>query len=353
MTFTTTATTAGITTGPQGSPVLSPIPVIDISGFFSGSHDERQAIAKAVGRAYETIGFLVVTGHGVAQSAIDAIYDTTARFFALRLEEKMSSVSPVGERHQGFTPNANPYDETPLGDRPVVREGYHSYRYDTPEEARAHGYPEGVLRSMPANLWPAQPADFEPTWKAYFGLMEDLANKMLGLFSVALDLPEDWFAGKVDQHLSSMAANCYPEQRVAPAPGQIRVRAHVDFSTLTILYQDDAPGGLQAHQRGVGWVDVPYVPGSFVINLGDLMARWTNDRWVATPHRVVNPPPELALTRRISLPFFHLPNDDAVIEPIPTCVTEEWPARFVPVVAGEWTKSRREYGSANVGRIPV
>jgi len=209
------------------------------------------------------------------------------------------------------------------------------------------------MDSMPTNLWPAQPADFEATWKRYFGLMEDLSGRMLRLFAVALDLPEDFFADKVDQHLSSMAANCYPEQPVPPASGQLRVRAHVDFSTLTILYQDDAPGGLQAHQRGVGWVDVPYVPGSFVINLGDLMARWTNDRWVATPHRVVNPPPELAMTRRISLPFFHLPNHDAVIEPIATCVTEAWPARFVPVVAGEWTKSRREYASANVGRIPA
>jgi isopenicillin N synthase-like dioxygenase len=87
------------------------------------------------------------------------------------------------------------------------------------------------------------------------------------------------------------------------------------------------------------------------VNLGDLMARWTNDCWVATPHRVVNPPAELAMTRRFSLPFFHLPNHDAVIEPVPTCVSEETPAKFIPVLAGEWTEARRDDRSANFGRI--
>jgi isopenicillin N synthase-like dioxygenase len=183
--------------------------------------------------------------------------------------------------------------------------------------------------------------------------MEALAGRMLHIFAVALGLPEDWFDDKVDRHLGTLAANHYPEQPTAPAPGQLRVRAHVDFSTLTILYQDDAPGGLQIHQRGVGWIDVPAVPGSFVVNLGDLMGRWTNDHWVATPHRVVNPPADQAMTRRFSLPFFHLPNHDAVIEVIPTCVSEDRPARFAPVLAGEWTEARREGRSANFARIAV
>jgi isopenicillin N synthase-like dioxygenase len=330
---------------------VSPVPVIDISPFFQGSPAERQQVADAVGRACESIGFLVVTGHGVPEAAIDAIYRSSKEFFALPAVAKQAVISPVGDRHQGYAPNANPYDDTPAGDRPVVREQYHSYRYDTPEEAIADGYPEGVRSSLLANLWPEEPASFVADWQRYFALMEEMAGRMLHIFAVALGLPEDWFDDKVDQHLGSMAANCYPEQPVAPAPGQNRVRAHVDFSTLTVLFQDDAPGGLEVYQRGVGWVPVPPVPGSYVVNLGDLMARWTNDHWVATPHRVVNPPAELAMTRRISLPFFHLPNHDAVIEPVPTCVTEETPAKFIPVLAGEWTEARRQDRSANFGRI--
>jgi isopenicillin N synthase-like dioxygenase len=330
---------------------VSPIPVIDISPFFTGTPDERQRVATEVAAACTSIGFLVVTGHGVAQEAIDAIYDTSREFFSLSSEAKRAVISPVGDRHQGYAPNANPYDQTPLGDGPVMREQYHSYRFDTPDEAIAQGYPEGVRSSLLANLWPSEPAGFVPAWQEYFALMEELAGRMLHIFAVALGLPEDWFDDKIDQHLGSMAANCYPEQLVPPAAGQNRVRAHVDFSTLTILYQDDAPGGLEAYQRGVGWVPVPPVPGSFVVNLGDLMSRWTNDSWVATPHRVVNPPTEFAMTRRFSLPFFHLPNHDAVIEPIATCVSADNPAKFIPVLAGEWIEARRDDRSANFGRI--
>jgi isopenicillin N synthase-like dioxygenase len=327
------------------------VPVIDIAPFFSGSDSERRAVADAVGDACRSIGFLVITGHGVPDEAIEAIYATTSGFFALPTDEKLEAVSPVGDRHQAYAPNANPYDAATFDDRPIMREQYHSYRYDSPEEAISAGYPNGVLSSLLANVWPQSPLEFETIWKQYFTEMEALAARMLGIFAVALGLPENWFDNKIDCHLGTMAANFYPEQPIRPAEGQLRVRPHVDFSTLTILYQDDAPGGLQVHQRGVGWIDVPAVPSSFVVNLGDLMGRWTNDQWVATPHRVVNPPREHALTHRISLPFFHLPNHDAMIEPIPTCVTPEAPAKFVPVLAGEWTEARREGRSANFGRI--
>jgi len=155
----------------------------------------------------------------------------------------------------------------------------------------------------------------------------------------------------VDHHLGAMAANCYLEQPVAPPAGQFRIYPHVDFSTLTILYQDDSPGGLQVHKRGAGWVDVPAIPGTYVVNLGDLMGRWTNDKWVATPHRVVNPPRDQAMTRRISLPFFHNPNHDALIESISSCVTADRPAKYLPIEAGEWTAARRAGLSANHARI--
>lgn len=328
----------------------SPIPVIDIAAFFTGTPEERRAVAEAVDAACSTIGFLVITGHGIPQTSFDAIYDVSRDFFALPLEEKMKVVSTV-DRHEGFTPNADPPQSDAGPARPVLRQQYHSYRYDTVDEAIAAGYPEGVRASLLSNLWPEAPAEFEATWKAYFGLMEELAGRLFHIFAVALGLPETYFDDKVDQHLGTMAANLYPEQPVAPVAGQLRTRAHVDFSTLTILYQDDAPGGLQAYHRGHGWVDVPAIAGSYVVNLGDLMGRWTNDRWVATPHRVVNPPAEHAMTRRISMPFFHLPNHDTVIDVLSTCVSEDRPVRFEPVMAGDWIEARRVGGSANYGRI--
>jgi isopenicillin N synthase-like dioxygenase len=327
------------------------VPIIDIAAFFNGTEEDRRRIAAAVAAACESIGFLVVTGHGVPQDAIDAIYADTVAFFALDAEEKMLVAGPEGDTYTAYSPIGDPYGDKDGTPRPNLREVFHASRFDTPAEAAAFGYPADVVSSMPPNTWPARPSTYEASWKRYFGEIEALADRMLQIFAVSLGLDEDWFADKVDQHLGTMAANCYVEQPVEPEPGQIRIRAHVDFSTLTILYQDDGQGGLQAHRRGTGWVDVPCLPGSYVVNLGDIMGRWTNDQWVATPHRVLNPPREFAMTRRMSLPFFHLPNHDAIIESIPTCVTEDRPAKYLPIEAGEWTAARRAGRSANHARV--
>lgn len=130
--------------------------------------------------------------------------------------------------------------------------------------------------------------------------------------------------------------NCYPPQTSPPLPGQLRRGAHTDFGSLTILYQDAAPGGLQVQTAVGDWRDVPPVGGSFVVNLGDLMAAWTNDRWVSTMHRVVNPSTDVAATRRLSIAFFHQPNFDTIIECIPTCLAPGGRPRYEPVTSGQW-----------------
>jgi isopenicillin N synthase-like dioxygenase len=327
----------------------SSVAVIDLSPFHGADADARTRVAAAVDHACRTSGFLVITGHGVPQAEIDAMYAVTEAFFALDLHEKMAVASPVGEPFEAYCPpGTNLYRGTAP---PNLVEMFHSSRYDTADEAIANGYPPEVRESLPINLWPQRPSEFAAIWQRYFGHMEQLAERLLHIFAVALGLPETWFDDKTDKHLSNLAANCYPAQPTAPRPGQVRNRAHVDFASLTILYQDDAPGGLQIWERGRGWRDMPAIPGSYVVNLGDLMARWTNERWVATPHRVVNPPAEQAMTQRISIPYFHLPNHDARIEAIPTCVTDRTPARYAPVLAGEWTEARRQGLPANHGRL--
>ncbi|MCC6436791.1 MAG: isopenicillin N synthase family oxygenase [Acidimicrobiales bacterium] len=319
------------------------VPVIDLNPYFDGSAAERAAVARRVDETCRRIGFLVVTGHRVPGDAVAAMEETSHAFFALPLEEKMTVAGPPGDTFVAYSPlgDPRPGDDPYAPSRPNLREVFHTSRYDTPAEALAHGYPAEVVGSLPPNLWPARPAGFEAAWKRYFAEMESLASRVLGLFAVALGLPEDHFEPCIDRHLGNLAANCYVEQPEAPEPGRLRIPAHVDFSTMTILHQDGGPGGLQVHQRDVGWVDVPPLAGSYVLNVGDVLARWTNDRWVATPHRVLNPEPRHAATRRLSIPFFHLPNHDAVIEPLPTCVGEDNPARYEPVRAGEWIMTRR------------
>jgi isopenicillin N synthase-like dioxygenase len=151
--------------------------------------------------------------------------------------------------------------------------------------------------------------------------------------------------------MSGIRANHYPEQVDPPAPGQIRAGAHTDYGAVTILLPENVPG-VQVLNRAGAWVDVSAPPSTFVCNIGDLMQHWTNDRWISTMHRVVNPPREAAAgNRRLSIPFFHQPNFDALIECLPTCCGPDNPARYEAVTSGQHrlTKFLRGVGAVAPG----
>jgi isopenicillin N synthase-like dioxygenase len=176
--------------------------------------------------------------------------------------------------------------------------------------------------------------------------MTRLAETLMQVFALALALPLDYFADKIDRPQSFLRIINYPAPRVAPLPGQLRAGAHSDYGTLTILRAENVAGGLQVFSRAGEWLDVAVPPGAFVINIGDMLMRWTNDRWVSTLHRVVNPPDAHAPgSRRQSLVFFHNPNPDAVIECLPTCASASNPSRYPPVLAGTYLadKARSAY----------
>jgi isopenicillin N synthase-like dioxygenase len=195
------------------------------------------------------------------------------------------------------------------------------------------------------NVWPEGIDGFEATMSEYYRRMEALSATLMRVFAVALDLPEDFFAPAIDRHITSFAVNYYPLQKVPPRPGQLRAGAHSDYGSLTVLKTQDVPGGLQVRDISGAWRDVAPVPGAFIINIGDLMAQWTNDRWVSTLHRVVNPPAEVAAdSRRISLVFFHQPNDDAPVACLPSCQSADNPPKYAPTTSGEhlMTKIRKQ-----------
>ena len=139
------------------------------------------------------------------------------------------------------------------------------------------------------------------------------------VFAIALGIDERWFDDKIARSISHIRFNKYMAQKEAPLPGQLRAGAHTDYGTLTILYGEDRPGGLQAFSPDGEWIDVRPPPGAFVVNIGDMMARWTNDRWVSTLHRVVNPPRSEDRAERLSIAFFHQPGHDIEIRCIDTC----------------------------------
>jgi isopenicillin N synthase-like dioxygenase len=319
---------------------LMHVPVIDIAPYWAGDRVAARRVAQRVGEACRDIGFLVIAGHGI-DPALVARVDATARaFFDLPLAEKMRVARPAPDVTRGYIPlegeavAASRGELTP-GD---LNESMMIGPVDVPEGDPYFRAPQAGKHFHP-NLWPERPLDLRPAWTAYFRAMGELAFTVMRIFATALDLREDFFDGKIDRHISRLRARNYPEQLEPPRPGQLRAGAHADYGSLTILKAEANPGGLEVCNQAGEWVEVPIVPGTFVVNIGELMARWTNDRWPATLHRVVNPPRVVALgNRRQSIVFFHNPNYDAEIRCIPSCADPARPARYPVTTSGEHLK---------------
>jgi isopenicillin N synthase-like dioxygenase len=194
------------------------------------------------------------------------------------------------------------------------------------------------LRGLYApDLWPVDQAEFKRAVLAYFDAMVPLANRLLELFAAALGLDEKWFQSRVDAAPDTLRAIQYESQSRGPAPaeGQLGMGPHTDYGVLTILLADPIPG-LQVLGPDGEWHDLIAEDGAFIINVGDLIAQWTNDRWISALHRVLPPPrrPDGPTIRR-AIPFFKEANPDTVIACLPSCCTDERPARYQPVMAGD------------------
>lgn len=314
--------------------MLTTVPVVDLTPFLDGTPGGPAAVARAVNVACTEIGFFTIAGHGVPDRLIARMLDTSRAFFDLPAAEKQAVRRPRPEQSRGYLAVGDEHLSYSRGDATAtdLKEFFAIGPVDGPEEERDR--PE-TYPSFAPNIWPARPVELRTVWTAYYRAMETLAGHLMRIFAMALDLPDDFFRAKTDRHISGLRANHYPEQVEAPRPGQIRAGAHTDYGAVTILLPDDVPGLEVLNRRGE-WVAVIPPPSTFVCNIGDLMQHWTNDRWISTMHRVVNPPREAAAgNRRLSIPFFHQPNHDALIECLPTCCGPANPPRYEPVTSGQ------------------
>lgn len=307
--------------------------LIDIAPFAHGDAAARDAVARDVAAACEDIGFLLVTGHGVPRDAIDDLHAVALEFFTQPLEVKREVRSPVDNLYQGY---AHPGPDK--GDHTSERQSFNVQKYDTVADALAAGYPDDVGEFLYEALWPAAPAAFAPAVRRYMAEMEALAARMMRIFEHALGLAAGRFAGFVDRDLSNQAVNYYSDDiESGHEPSPYRFKAHRDGSMFTIVYQDDGPGSLQLYRRGSGWLDVAAIEGTFVINTGEILERYTNGRWVATPHRVLNPPADAPKVPRISAPYFVKPNLDAPIAPLPELLGDDT-AAFDAFTGRTWSQ---------------
>jgi isopenicillin N synthase-like dioxygenase len=310
------------------------VPIVDLEPFFRGPEPVRLEVARRIDAVYRTSGFVIVRGHRVPPDFITQGFDVARAFFAQPLDAKMRWEAPTPDVFRGYNPprsQGSAYERSGPSD---IRENFMIGPLETADPY--YRRPE-FGRTYAANMWPAHPPAYRPVFERLYRAWESLARDLMRLFALGLGLPEDFFANKIDRHSSTCVANHYPEQPDEPRPGEVRAAEHTDVGSVTILSQDRARGGLEILDRvASGWIDVVTEPDELVINLGDLMARWTNDRWVSTRHRVVNPPrSEAATNRRMSLTFFQHPNWDAVVECVPTCVSPDRPCAYPAVLAGE------------------
>jgi isopenicillin N synthase-like dioxygenase len=295
------------------------VPVVDISG-------EPRRVADEIGAASRDLGFLTVTGHGVPEDVVERTGRLARTFFDLPDREKRTLAE--GDAQAGL-PAYRPLRSESLGA---------SLGEKTPGDLK-ESLDWGP--AVPGYGWPADPPELRDAFEDYLAAVSGLGERLRRLFALALGLPEDWFEPAFRGHSSSMRVVNYPPPEGEVEPGQLRAGAHTDYGCMTILRTEDAPGGLQVQTRSGDWLDVRAVPGSFVVNLGDMMARWTNDRWAATLHRVVVPPADSAAdSRRQTIVFFHDPRGDAVIECIPGCADADHPPRYEPITALEHVRAK-------------
>lgn len=299
-------------------PTMSTIPSVDVS-LLHGTVTDRQNCAEQIGRACREIGFFHIVNHGISPRLRAQVFDIAQRFFARDLGEKMDVALSADSGYVGYFPLKGEVTDPAAGGDP--KEGYDiSFAGDA------------VTR------WPVYPTETRDVLTEYFNAVADLGRTLSRGFALALDLPEDFFAAKIDQPTAILRLLHYPpvdkvfDPTLLPPTG---CGAHSDYGYLTILAQD-SQGGLQVQDRAGQWVDVPPIDNAYVCNIGEMMSMWTNDRFRATLHRVTRVKPEA----RYSIPFFFHPNPDVLIETLPTCVDPGKPLP-PPITSGDYLQRRQ------------
>ncbi len=238
----------------------------------------------------------LVVGHGIDPDLIEDMHRVSLDFFLSPADLKdRYEVPPDDPTIRGFYKTASYVAASDdVATAPDLCQLYTTNRLGDAGVASVEVLGDEFAVWSRPNVWPTEIPGFEPTWRRYYAALEALATEIMRLFALGLDLDERFFDDKVDDHITNLVANYYPPVDDEPLDGQYRKGPHSDWGTLTVLFQDDT-GGLEVLDRDTDeWLSVPVVPGSFVVNIGDLMAVWTNDRWQSTKHRVQVPP----VTRR-------------------------------------------------------
>ena len=301
------------------------IPVIDIAPIRTGDGVEK--VARAMCEASTSVGFFYISGHGVPQASIDKTLHAAREFFAHSPEHKNEVA--VNALHRGYLGVGGARMESAT--RSDLKESFVYGREVGPDDPEARS---GDRLTGP-NQWPSDVPDFET---AVYGLFEEMnrcARDVLSALAVGLELPVDFFGSYFTKPMARGSIIHYPPQPADLGEEQFGVGPHTDYGFLTLLWQDSV-GGLEVLNRDGDWVMAPPIPGTFVVNVGDLLARWSNERFSSTQHRVVNRTGQ----ERYSIPLFFDPNFDTVIDPRDANLPAGAEPLHQPVLAGHHVLAR-------------
>ena len=308
------------------------IPTIDLSPALGDSPAGMTEVARRLDEVYAEVGFGQAIGHGIDPAMVEDLFEASRRFHALPAEEKAAIA--VNEAHRGFIAMATSTIVTSSVDvvrRPNQSESF-LVMHDQPED-----HPDrlaGLALAGP-NQWPASAPEIREPIERYVAAMRDLGRRLARVIAVALGAPADHFAAAFVEPVTFLRLLWYPPQPPDSPDDLYGAAPHTDYGFLTLLAQHRLPG-LQVRSSDGAWLDVPVVDDAFVLNSADILRRWSNGRWLSTPHRVVNRTGE----ERYSAPFFFDPHMRTVVEPLPSCVPAGERPRYEPVVYGDYLMER-------------
>lgn len=312
---------------------MSIVQVINLQDYLSGDSTKKAAFVQALGKAYETIGFVAVEGHGIADETISGFYELVEKFFALPLDTKVKYEVPELAGQRGYTSFGR--EKAKQSEVPDLKEFWQIGQYVEDEVMPAEDYPD--------NMDVSELEGFNEVGKDLYKSFERAGAHLLRAISNYLDIDENYFTPKIKNGNSILRAIHYPPILNEPKSA-IRAEQHEDINLITLLVGASADG-LQLLTREGEWVDVKAGPGQIIVNVGDMLQRLTNNVLRSTTHRVVNPPREKWHTHRYSLPFFLHLRSEISLDCLENCITESNPIAFEPTTAGEYLDERlREIG---------
>ncbi|MFP4089138.1 MAG: isopenicillin N synthase family dioxygenase [Cyclobacteriaceae bacterium] len=307
------------------------IPSLNLADFTSGNKEQRAKFVNELGEAFNNVGFVAIRNHGLSDELRHNLYDSVKEFFSQPTEVKQKYEKPELHGQRGYTGKGKEHAKGRT--TADLKEFYQIGQMVEDNDPVKERYPD--------NIWPEETPAFEKYAGTTYKTLEAAGREILKAVALYLELPENYFEDKVHNGNSILRAiHYFPIENPEAIPADaVRAAEHGDINLITLLMGASAEG-LEIKRRDGKWFPVTALPEQIVVNVGDMLARLTNDKLKSTIHRVVNPPREKMKTSRYSIPFFLHPRSEMDLTCLESCVSETYPKGYSDMTAGEFLDER-------------